>query len=148
LAHKNRTGDLGELIEIIADMALGQIEKKTFSSSPEGLRYDKPPHGANEVEFEKPKASNKTEAVKTGQIQIPRDESRFIPIQVRRIVWSRDKGKCQYVDPLTKRKCESKHGIQVDHVRAFSKGGSNAAHNLQLLCRAHNSFKGSGAPMN
>ena len=34
--------------------------------------------------------------------------------------------------------------LAVDHIKAFSKGGSERGHNLQLLCTACNSTKGAG----
>ena len=34
--------------------------------------------------------------------------------------------------------------LTVDHIKAFSKGGSERGHNLQLLCGACNSTKGNG----
>ena len=34
--------------------------------------------------------------------------------------------------------------LTVDHIKAFSKGGGERGHNLQLLCAACNSMKGNG----
>ena len=43
--------------------------------------------------------------------------------------------------------CNKKFDIRnltVDHIKAFSKGGGERGHNLQLLCGACNSLKGNG----
>jgi hypothetical protein len=48
---------------------------------------------------------------------------------------------CQFVDPLTLRKCQSKWFLQVDHIRPQWAGGDNHVENGQLLCAAHNKFR-------
>ncbi len=43
--------------------------------------------------------------------------------------------------------CGKKYDIKdlaVDHIKAFSKGGGERGHNLQLLCHSCNSIKGNG----
>lgn len=61
-------------------------------------------------------------------------ETRIIPEDVRFEVWRRDEGKCA--------KCGSQKGLEFDHIIPFSKGGSNTARNIQLLCEACNRSKG------
>lgn len=68
--------------------------------------------------------------------------ARYIPAQVRRYVWQRDKGCCQYKYPKSGRTCESKYQLQIDHIHRFRDGGSHKPGNLRLLCRAHNSWRG------
>lgn len=48
-------------------------------------------------------------------------------------------GKCN----LCGKKFEMRN-LAVDHIKAFSKGGTDRGHNLQLLCTACNSSKGAG----
>jgi hypothetical protein len=67
--------------------------------------------------------------------------ARYIPSALRRMVWHRDAGKCQYVDPLTAKKCESKFRIQFDHLMPVSKGGQTTEKNLRLLCFSHNQIE-------
>ena len=56
-----------------------------------------------------------------------------IPSEVRREVWRRDGGKCV--------KCGSRENLEYDHIIPVSKGGSNTARNIELLCEACNRSK-------
>ncbi len=68
--------------------------------------------------------------------------SRYIPAQVKREVWTRDQGRCQFVSPTTGKKCLSRHRAQSDHVVPFALGGSSTNPNeLRLLCFTHNQFE-------
>ena len=60
-------------------------------------------------------------------------ERRPIPEDVRNTVWRRDKGKCA--------RCDSVRNLEFDHLIPVSKGGSNNARNLQLLCETCNRLK-------
>ncbi len=64
--------------------------------------------------------------------------SRYISVQVKREVWQRDKGRCTFVNPLSKKCCSSKHGLELDHVHPHALGGETTIENLRLRCRTHN----------
>ena len=57
-----------------------------------------------------------------------------IPEHVRIQVWRRDGGKCA--------KCGSREKLEYDHIIPVSKGGSNTARNIELLCESCNRSKG------
>ncbi len=57
-----------------------------------------------------------------------------IPHYVKAAVYSRDAGVCQH--------CGGMYDLEYDHVIPLSKGGSNGANNIQLLCRPCNLRKG------
>jgi len=57
-----------------------------------------------------------------------------IPDEVKIFVWRRDGGRCV--------KCGSKENLEFDHIIPISKGGSNTARNIQLLCEKCNREKG------
>jgi len=59
---------------------------------------------------------------------------RFIPKTVKFEVWRRDQGKCV--------ECGSNERLEFDHIIPVSKGGSNTARNIQLLCENCNRSKG------
>ncbi|GAO02502.1 HNH endonuclease [Anaeromyxobacter sp. PSR-1] len=65
-----------------------------------------------------------------------RDPDR-IPAHVRREVWRRDGGCCQWrlADGDV---CGSTHALQLDHVVPLALGGESTVANLRVLCAAHN----------
>ena len=60
-----------------------------------------------------------------------------VPASVRRAVWERDKGKCQW-PRHDGRRCESMHQVEVDHIYPRAMGGPSTVDNCRLLCRIHN----------
>jgi hypothetical protein len=56
-----------------------------------------------------------------------------IPEDVRIFIWRRDEGRCV--------KCDSQVRLEFDHIIPVSKGGSNTARNIQLLCETCNREK-------
>ncbi len=62
----------------------------------------------------------------------------YMPLKIRRELFDKANHVCEYSDPVTHRKCSSKHQLQVDHLIPLSKGGSNQRANLRILCRTHN----------
>ena len=67
-------------------------------------------------------------------------KTRYIPSQMKRQVWLRDKGMCRYKDPLSQRVCGSRKFVQFDHIKPLAKGGPTEVANLRLLCANHNAF--------
>lgn len=61
------------------------------------------------------------------------NRSRYIPKQVRKRVWQRDKGRCV--------ECGTTENLQYDHIIPFSKGGANTVENIQILCERCNKRK-------
>lgn len=61
------------------------------------------------------------------------DKRERIPERVRIEVWRRDGGKCA--------KCGSREKLEYDHIVPISRGGSNTARNIELLCQKCNREK-------
>ena len=67
--------------------------------------------------------------------------SRYIPSHLRKYIWARDQGQCTYVHHETKRRCASRHLLQIDHIQPFALGGRTEKENLRLLCAGHNQYR-------
>jgi hypothetical protein len=62
---------------------------------------------------------------------------RYVPAHVRREVWKRDQGRCQY--PLEGGGvCGSTFQVELDHIVPVAKGGPSTADNIRCACKAHN----------
>jgi hypothetical protein len=115
LAHKVPSGRFDQVFEEIAEIALKKLEPKP--PTPE-----KPAHS-----LRAPKGI--------------RRRSRYVQANTRRNAWAKASGQCEYCDPVTGRRCESRHALQIDHIQEFSNGGSHEIGNLRILCRAHNLWR-------
>ena len=68
-----------------------------------------------------------------------REDSRYIPADVRREVWRRDEGSCAFVGANGHR-CGSTFQLQLHHIEPFARGGKSTASNLTVRCSRHNRF--------
>lgn len=140
LAHKNFEGRMDVLIEQLADLALSKLrpknpptsivhssEKDSYTNDSELMENSKPATKSNKMDCS-PSAPG------------IRKRSRYIPVSEKRRVLLRDQKGCTYKDPKTGRVCQSRHGLQFDHIVPFSLGGRHTAENLTLRCGAHNRY--------
>ncbi len=67
-----------------------------------------------------------------------RNHSRYIPAVSRNFIRVRSGDRCEFTDPLTNRRCESKSGLQFDHIIPYAAGGQSTPDNLRHYCRTHN----------
>jgi hypothetical protein len=61
-----------------------------------------------------------------------------IKVTTRRALLKKAQSCCEYVDPISKRRCSGKYQLQIDHIFPLALGGSNDPSNLRVLCRTHN----------
>jgi 5-methylcytosine-specific restriction endonuclease McrA len=71
------------------------------------------------------------EAAEPADVDEPR--SRYVPAAVRRQVWLRDGGRCQF-RLENGELCGSTHRLQFDHVRPVALGGASTVENVRVLC--------------
>ncbi len=126
LSHRNPNPSYAELIEMLADMALKRLDPE---QKPEAKEAQEP--------------KEKTEGEKTLAATPPAEKSkakqtRHIPQKLRSAVWKRDQGQCTFINKETGVRCDSKHLLQIHHLKDFSLGGKHTLDNLTLRCQCHN----------
>ncbi len=83
-------------------------------------------------------------AKRKGLVEKPRRERRpakfdHIPAEVKRAVWVRDGGCCQWA-VHGGGICGSRYRVQLDHIHPKALGGESSVDNVRLLCGRHNLF--------
>jgi len=53
-------------------------------------------------------------------------------------IFKRDGSRCTYVSPITGKRCDSTHALEIDHIQPRALGGLDAPDNLRVYCDAHN----------
>jgi hypothetical protein len=83
------------------------------------------------------------QAKRRAQVDRPRkakalaEETAGVTAEVRRAVWARDAGRCQW--PMDGGGiCGSTHRPELDHLHPKGRGGPSTVDNLRVLCDAHN----------
>jgi hypothetical protein len=79
----------------------------------------------------------KRQPTKSSDNEVGKLVSRHVPNAVRRALYSRDGGRCTFVDEKGRR-CTATGHLEVDHVDGFAETRSHDIARLRMLCRAHN----------
>ena len=120
--------DISQVLDLALDALLEQLDRTRKAA----LRRPEPePHVDTDMRDEAP-AEAQPEPVPAN--------ARRVPASVRRAVWARDGGGCQFVS-ATGHRCGSRSGVELDHIRPVALGGASTLGNLRLLCRAHNQLE-------
>ncbi len=106
-----------DALDSALDIAIQSYEKK---------------HKASELKVSATKVPALGKIKKTG--------SQYISVHTKRQIWKKDHGKCSFVDPISKHRCNSRFRLEIDHIMPKALGGSNEPTNLRLVCRAHNQW--------
>lgn len=121
--------------------------EKNQTSSLENLDPNSSPENQSSVGFQEPNPGSLENLVPQNQNESENqtknlNNSRYIPVYIKNIVWIRDCGQCTYVDPTTGRRCEARSGLHLDHLLPHAAGGkSDNPNNLRLLCPSHNTLE-------
>jgi hypothetical protein len=67
----------------------------------------------------------------------PPSESQTIPAHVKREVWRRAGGRCEFRFDSGER-CDCRRRLEFDHIRPRALGGASTIENVRLACRPHN----------
>ena len=107
LSHAVPDGALSELFERALDVLIEQETKRRLGAGGQRKRRAVVPH------------------------------SRYIPVDVARVVFERDGGQCTFRDGQGRR-CSARKFVTLEHRHPYSVGGPPTVENICLLCRAHN----------
>ena len=149
LSHKSPVLSHGELLSILLEEALKKhdLRRKKIRKNTQKEKVTSPQKWESKGIDNKQGHKNKSRQplVTSPQEWEYRNKAkkinRAIHTHLKKHIWERDEGQCTYVHPQTKRKCSSKHLLQIDHIKPFSLGGRSEADNLRLLCAGHNQLR-------
>ena len=158
LAHRlPHNASMAEVVQALTEMGIERIKKERFGVGSKPRRQRKEEGTAVSLVDETLSTENPSVIVEQGPVEsethIPADvlgsnsdvvikpRSRHIPMSVRRAVFVRAAGKCEYIDTITGRRCNSSTFLELDHQIAFAKQGKHSTECLILACRHHNGLR-------
>ena len=78
---------------------------------------------------------------RAGVAPVPRPVRRkYISVHKRRVVYHEANNQCTFVSSVTGKRCESRHQLEIEHIKPLAKNGSDDLENLTLLCKSHNLY--------
>ena len=109
LGHAVPSGDVAKVLKRALDSLVEQLEKRKFARCARS----------------RPRRSSAN--------------GRYVPAEIRRMVWQRNGGQCTFVSEKGKR-CEARDRLEFDHIDPVARGGQTSGDRMQLRCRAHNQY--------
>jgi 5-methylcytosine-specific restriction endonuclease McrA len=110
LSHVVRADDVAQVLDRALDSLIAKLEKQKLGSA----------------------ARRSRRKAKTGK--------RYVPPEVRQVVWQRDGGQCTFVSAKGHR-CTARRLLEFDHVQPVARGGTATVEAMRLRCRAHNQYE-------
>ena len=111
LSHELPTGEIAAVLDRALDALIERLERRKFARA----------------------ARPRAERASVGAGR------RYVPAEVKRAVWRRDRGQCTFVGSEGRR-CAARRFLEFDHVQEFARGGVASVEGLRLRCRAHNQY--------
>jgi hypothetical protein len=111
LRHRVPKGELAVVMETALDALIDKLKKERFGVGRRPRKQSVPePH-------------------------VP--ASRHIPDAIKRAVYERAEGRCEFVDE-SGRRCTGTGGLEFDHLEGFARTHVHSVEGMRLLCRGHN----------
>ena len=163
LSHANSSGDLAIVVERALDELISRLEKRRFGRKQPGpaphcaeeprrmkspvqtpgklVAAELPSHEHAALGPDAQRADLEVRIAKPSAVDRKASERRrkHIAHETRRDLLARDGARCAFVGS-DGRRCDARAFLQFHHRHAWARGGSDAADNLEVLCRAHNSL--------
>jgi len=140
LSHAVPDGDIAVVLDRALTLLIEDTEKRRFGSRTQRKRAKtrrRAPANADAAASDTRCQTRGTASESVESDISTAARSRYIPVSVRREVYTRDEGRCAWVAP-DGRRCAETRWLELDHVEPWSRGGPSTAHNLRLACKSHN----------
>lgn len=141
-SHKNLNPSMGELLEIMTDLAIENLEKKKGIREPK-IKVNKEINpnldNACETKQKNESPSQSTDARCVTKNGLVKKRSRYIPRDVKRAVIKRAQNQCEFISQ-NGRRCECRTRLQFEHLEPWSLQGENTIENLAYYCFEHNQY--------
>jgi hypothetical protein len=118
-SHSNPGGSIERIVDEALDLFIEHKEKQKFAKS------------------DRPRPRERSTPSPT---RGPAPSQRYIPADIKRAVWKRDRGQCTFVSS-DGRRCESRSFLEFDHIDPVARGGKATLDRLRLRCRTHNQYE-------
>lgn len=91
------------------------------------------------------KTTQSVRATKSKSSATPRSKAKdksiqrkYISVHTKRELFTKANYCCEYVDPKTHKKCQSRFYLEIDHIHPVALGGAEDIKNFRVFCRTHN----------
>ncbi|HXH30206.1 MAG TPA: hypothetical protein VNJ01_05285 [Bacteriovoracaceae bacterium] len=125
-----------EILEALIDEKLKQIELKVEGNKQKSIRpYETKVESIKQGSLKQAelKVQNKQRPIKP----VSPTQTRYIPVNVKRVILERSNSQCEYKNKDGTR-CKERRNLQYDHVVPFALNGGRTANNIRMLCFSHN----------
>lgn len=140
LSHSHPSADAEAILEAGLDLLIERHSKRRGCLKARACAKPEAEKPSSAVVSEKtaPAAQLDVEGhARNAQPRLQARNLRFIPAVVKREVWLRDGGRCQF-RLENGELCGTTHRLQFDHVRPVALGGESTVSNIRVACAQHN----------
>jgi hypothetical protein len=110
MSHQNPSGDMAVVLDAALDALIERLEKQKFA---------------------------KTRRPRAAKAREEGADPTYIPAEVRRAVYERDRGQCTFTSADGVR-CAERRFLEFDHTTMVCRGGQPTVDGLRLRCKPHN----------
>lgn len=143
LSHTIPDGNLAEVLKYVLALTSQTLKKRKGRSEPQGNK--KGVDTSQNIEaFSFENREDKEASSSATPCDTDKKKScvrnRYIPQEIKRKVFTRAGGCCEYRSSDGKR-CQSRFQLEIDHKTPWSQGGTHGVESLQILCKMHNLYR-------
>lgn len=137
LSHQIPDGSMNDVLLYLGKYFLKREDPLQKKQPSKGFREDQKGIGEKNKIASDNKVS-KTEELTAAAVNPCVKNDSPVSRPLNRITIQQSDDRCEYCDPVTGRRCNSRYQTQTDHIHMRAFGGGNQRENLRRLCRAHN----------